>query len=103
MSKFNKTGLRAATGQGPITAESTPTGTTYEGAPGFRRDTRSELFLLAVSNMVSEDTFYERANDRDDRHAQLVRAVAVEDPEWTLAFITWLRGEANMRSAAIVA
>ncbi len=53
--------------------------------------------------MVGEDTFYERANDRDDGYAQLVQAVALDDPEWTLAFVTWLRGEANLRSAAVVA
>jgi hypothetical protein len=84
MSKFNKTRLRPATGRGPDHGRVDPTGTMYEGAPGYRRDARSELFLLAVSNMVGGDTFYERADDRDNRYAEVVRAVAVEDPEWTL-------------------
>jgi len=37
---------------------------TAEGAPGFTREPRTELFLLGVSNMVGEDTFYEGAVDR---------------------------------------
>jgi len=40
---------------------------TFEGAPGFVREPKLELFLLAVSNMVGEDTFYEAASDRDAR------------------------------------
>ena len=42
------------------------------------------------------------AGARDDRYATLVRAVAVEDPEWTARFLRWLRGDANMRSASLV-
>lgn len=49
--------------------------------------------------MVGEDAFYERAGDRDDRYAGLVRRLAVEDPEWTAAFLTWLRAAGNMRTA----
>jgi hypothetical protein len=30
---------------------------TYEGGEGFTRDAKGELFLLAVVNMVGEDTF----------------------------------------------
>jgi len=103
MSKFNRTALRAATGRGPITAEATPTGLTHEGAPGYAHDTKSALFLLAVSNMVGEDTFYESATDRDRRYVNLVGEVAVADPGWLVAFVEWLRGSANMRSASIVA
>ena len=53
--------------------------------------------------MVGEDTFYERATARDDRYSALVRQVAVEDGGWMLGFVGWLRAEANMRSASIVA
>ena len=59
--------------------------------------------MLAVANMVGEDTFYESAKTRDDRYAGLVRQVAVEDGEWMTDFIYWLRGTANMRSASLVA
>ncbi|AGZ40545.1 TROVE domain-containing protein [Actinoplanes friuliensis] len=76
---------------------------TAEGAPGFARAPRSELFLLAVSNLVGEDTFYEGAADRDARFRELVRTVAVADPEWFARFVRWLRLGANLRSASVVA
>lgn len=79
------------------------TTTTYEGGKAFVRDERSELLLLAVVNMVGEDTFYEKASTRDDRFVQLVRSVAVADPDWMAQFIGWLRNSAYMRSASVVA
>ncbi|MEY9963805.1 hypothetical protein ABIA33_001839 [Streptacidiphilus sp. MAP12-16] len=94
MSKFN----RSAAGGAATTATRT-----YEGGAAFTRDARADLVLLAVVNMVGEDTFYESARDRDDRFRALVRTVAVADPVWLQRFLTWLRGEANMRSAALVA
>lgn len=81
----------------------TTAGRTHEGAPGYVRDAKGELFLLAVSNMVGEATFYEKANDRDNRLRQLVHKVAVEDVGWLARFLPWLRSEANMRSAPMVA
>lgn len=102
MSKFNTAGTRPAVGRGPIVAEAVPSGTTHEGGPGYVRDAKSELFLLAVSNMVGEQTFYETARDRDSRYAQLVRTAAVADLEWTTGFLRWLRGDGNMRSASLV-
>jgi hypothetical protein len=98
--KFNKPGVRARA-IGPVTT--TGATTTYEGGAAWTRDARSELVLLAVVNMVSERTFYESAQDRDSRFARLCSQVAVEDGAWYLAFVTWLRGEANMRSASLVA
>ncbi|MEU7869902.1 TROVE domain-containing protein [Dactylosporangium sp. NPDC049140] len=76
---------------------------TEEGAPGFVREPRLELFLLAVSNMVGEDTFYEAAADRDARFRDLVAAVAVADPGWFARFVPWLRTGAMLRSASVVA
>ncbi|NRQ30614.1 TROVE domain-containing protein [Nonomuraea sp. NN258] len=102
MSKFNTARTRTAA-TSPVKTEATPFGRTYEGAPGYSRDAKSELFLLAVSNMVGENTFYEKAGARDDRFSRLVHQVAVEDGEWLARFLPWLRGEANMRSAPIVA
>jgi hypothetical protein len=101
VSKFNTTRTRPAT-SGPVKTEATPSTTTHEGAPGYLRDAKSELFLLAVSNMVGEDTFYEGAGERDERYRTLVRQVAVDDPDWMGRFLPWLRGEANMRSAPVV-
>ncbi|MEV4159263.1 TROVE domain-containing protein [Nonomuraea dietziae] len=102
MAKFNSTSGKPAVFS-PVTTEATPSGRTHEGAPGYVRDAKSELFLLAVSNMVGENTFYEKAGDRDDRFRRLVHQVAVEDVEWLARFLPWLRSEANMRSAPLVA
>lgn len=75
---------------------------THEGGVAVKREAKRELFLLAVANMVGEPTFYETAGHRDDRFAQLVRTTTVSDPEWTARLLGWLRGTANMPSAAIV-
>lgn len=101
MAKFNTTAARPV-GVGPITTERTATGRTFEGGAGYARDARSELFLLAVTNMVGEDTFYETASQRDSRYSTLVRQLAVTDFDWLTRFARWLRSEANMRSASLV-
>jgi hypothetical protein len=101
MSKFNLRGTRPAA-TSPVTSESAPTGRTYEGGAGYVRDSKSELFLLAVTNMVGEHTFYESADRRDTRYAELVRAAALSDPGWAARFLRWLRADANMRTAALV-
>lgn len=81
--------------RGPLTR-------THEGALALTRDSKSELFLLAVTNMVMEDTFYESGAARDQRFVELIRQVTAEDPDWVQRFVPWLRNEANMRSAAVV-
>lgn len=101
MTKFNSPKTRVAV-TSPVTTEKIATGRTYEGAPGYARDAKSELFLLAVSNMVGDSWFYEAASDRDARYEALVAQVAVVDPEWTTQFLRWLRSEGNMRSASLV-
>lgn len=101
MAKFNIFRARPA-GTSPVATAQAPSGRTYEGGDGYARDTKSELFLLAVSNMGSEDTFYESGGQRDNRFAQLVRKAALADPEWTARLLKWLRSEANMRTASLV-
>lgn len=101
MGKFNKPAVKPMV-TSPITTETVPSGRTHEGGPGYVRSEKSELFLLAVSNMVGENTFYEKAGTRDARYEQLVGQVAVADPEWMIGFLRWLRAEANMRSASLV-
>lgn len=102
MAKFNRTTTRPAAGTGPVRTDTVPTGVTHEGAPGYARDAKSELFLLAVANMVGENTFYEAAGDRDNRYTALVHEVATADPAWTGQFLRWLRTDGNMRSASLV-
>jgi hypothetical protein len=102
VSKFNRPSARPASGMGFIASETVSSGRTFQGAPGYKRDSRSELFLLAVTNMVGEPTFYESEQGRDSRFVQLIHEVAVADPHWTGEFLKWLRGPANMRSASLV-
>lgn len=100
MARFN---LRARKAQ-PVSPVTT-TGRvlrTHQGGSGHERDARSELFLLALANFVSQRTFYESGDDRDDRFTRLVRELAVSDPDWTAGLLGWLRGEGNLRTAAIV-
>ncbi|UGT38771.1 TROVE domain-containing protein [Nocardia yamanashiensis] len=108
MAKFNIARLRGliapptATATSPIRGEQLPSARTHEGAPGYRRTVQGDLFLLAVSNLVGENTFYEAAGARDQRYAALVREATVADPEWTARFLRWLRADAAMRTAALV-
>jgi len=102
MSRFNIAAAKTQA-RSPVTSETVPSGTTYEGAPGYVRDAKSELFLLSVAYMGSDATFYETGKERDTRFAGLVRQVAVEDPAWMGQFIPWLRNGANMRTASLVA
>lgn len=100
MSKFNRTAARPPAASSVVTAGRA---LTHEGGAGHTREIKSELFLLAVTNMVGEATFYEPADARDSRFAELVHAVAVQDAHWLGRFIPWLRSDANLRSASIVA
>lgn len=76
---------------------------THEGGAGFLKDPKTALYTLAVTNMVSEATFYESAGERDNRFEDLVHQVTRDDPDWVAALIPWLRTTANMRSAPLVA
>ena len=62
MSKFSGTRRRPlrANVAAPVRTLPHPT-LTHEGGLAHVRDAESELFLLAATNMVGEDTFYERA------------------------------------------
>lgn len=84
------------------TSVSTPDTVTSEGGDGFTYDAKSELFLLGVSNMVGQNSFYETGEQRDDRFTQLARRVAVEDGDWFQHFVAWLRESGNMRTASLV-
>ncbi|MFJ6380224.1 TROVE domain-containing protein [Kitasatospora sp. NPDC092039] len=100
MSRFNFRGAKA----GPTSPVATTGRLTrnHNGGVGHVRDARSELFLLAIANMVGQDAFHERGGTRDDRYTALVRELAVAEPEWTLGLLRWLRHGAQMRTAALV-
>jgi len=88
---------------GVIHTEAKPSLATGNGAPGFARDAKSDLFLLATGSMFGEKKFYTKTEDESARFASLVRSVTQADPAWMLNFITWLRAEGNMRTSAVVA
>jgi hypothetical protein len=84
---------------------------THEGGTAYVRGPGSELFLLAATNMVGEDTFYERAADRDARFVDLVRQVTAANPAFIagtdpeagkVGLVQYLRETMLMRSAAVV-
>lgn len=99
MAKFNKVVRTGVTS--PV--KSTKAALNADFKLGYEREQKSELFLLAVANFVGQDTFYEKAQARDDRFASLSREVALQDPRWFERFVGWLRNDAFMRSASIVA
>ncbi|GGV51476.1 RNA-binding protein [Streptomyces longisporoflavus] len=100
MARFNTKSAKALVTS--VVKSTGSTAATHEGGRGRLRDPRSELFLLAVANFVSQQTFYESGNTRDDRFATLVRRLAVQDPQWVAGLLGWLRGDGNMRTASIV-
>jgi len=84
---------------------------TYEGGFAFARDAESDLFVLAATNMVGEDTFYERAEVRDARFRVLLHEatrtnpafIAGADPQnGRVGLVQYLRETLLMRSAALV-
>lgn len=101
MGKLNTAAARRASIRSAVTTIDKREAT-GEGALGYVRDAKSELVMLAITNMVGENAFYETAGKRDDRYEQLVRQVAIEAPGFILDFLTWLRTGARMRTAAIV-
>ncbi|MFI5864909.1 TROVE domain-containing protein [Streptomyces sp. NPDC051546] len=106
MARFNL--LRSKAAPAAPTAPASPVRSTgrraanAHGSAGFVRDPRSELFLLAVANFVTQQTSYESGEARDGRFAALVRTLAVEDPAWTAGLLGWLRRDGNMRTASLV-
>lgn len=109
MAKFsNKPSLRH-TATHPIRT-SAQDRVTFEGGRAYSRDLESDLFLLAATNMVSEDTFYESADVRDKRFGDLVHAVVAGNPSFVAGDGTdehaglarYLRSALLMRSASIV-
>ncbi len=106
MSQFNQRQKRVAAAlQGPIVVQAgPPTVSTGEGAPAWKRERKSELFLLAAGSFaVNNPSFYETELARNARFKNLVVKVAVEDPWWLVSFVGWLRHVGNMRTAPMVA
>lgn len=84
---------------------------THEGGEGFARTPEAELFLLAIANMVGEDTFYEAGFERDRRFVELIHDVVESNPEFVagadpdngrVGLAEFLRRTMHMRSASVV-
>lgn len=102
MSKFAKNATVKIKPLIATRSSAAPDTVTYEGGAGFSRDEKSELFLLAITNMVGENTFYEKATDRDARFESLIHKIVKTDPSWIARFVPYLRNTMNMRSASLV-
>lgn len=100
MAKLNK-GTRLRTQ--PMATEKTPTGLTHQGAPGWERDARTELFLRATTVFAGEGQFYEKDGKiADARAIELIRELAITDWGWVAGFLPWLRSEGNIRTSAVM-
>lgn len=108
MAKFNGPNHKA---KAPVTMSTSPLTTvsrtadtrTFEGSAGWTRTPKTELFLRASGAFHGgESDFYESADKRDDRLRELVRTVAIEDPDWCFEFARWLRTEGNIRTGALM-
>lgn len=99
MAKFNGAGVKTATKGFTGTIDQKVIN--HQGGTGFLRDEKSELFLATVSSFL-ENTYYEDGASREDRIGKLAAKVAINDVVWITNFVEWLRGEGNIRSAAIV-
>lgn len=102
MSRFNRTDV-------PQVGPKSPVATTgervvgHEGFEGWGRESKSELYVLAVSFMGGDDNFYEKSEDRYLRIRSAVQRPEVyTDTEWLYGFIAWLRNVAGMRTVAMV-
>jgi len=102
MARFNQRPSGLIVPAAPIVSTPNPAARTGNNAPGFTRNAKGELFLLAVSNFVGMDAHYESGVARDARFNSLVQEVARTDPAWMGRFLPWLRNEANMRTASMV-
>jgi hypothetical protein len=99
MARFNTPAAVRQSTRGPVRSTGV-TGSTFEGATGFGRDAKSELFLGAVSSF-NEDSFYETADRRLERLRPLIAEVAVKDGAWIQGLVGWLRATANLRSMPV--
>lgn len=104
MAKFSNRSIRTALGLAPTATTPGTDGSTraHEGDAARALTTKTELFTLALTNLVGEPTFYEQATNRDRRFADLVHAVTAEDPDGVAHLVPFLRNTAQLRSASIV-
>lgn len=99
MATFNTKSTKSRT-TSPVTT--TGTTQTFEEASGFTRSPLSDLYLLSVSNLVSVDTFYEKADARNERYIDLLHEVALAEQGHVTRMLPWLRQDGYMRTASVL-
>ena len=73
--------------------------TTYEGGQAYKSAPKLDLYLLAVTSLMSGDSFYEKAGDRLDRFRSLVAEVLMKGGERFVAGLAiYAREEMNLRT-----
>lgn len=92
---------RSPVATGTTSTATLPDTQTYEGARGYTRDAKSELFLVAASTFL-EGSFYESYGETMVRITNLATKVAVEDPQWFKGLVFWLRHDAGLRSVSVL-
>lgn len=99
MAKFNTSGTQPKVSSPVATTGRTATAL---GATGFTRTSMSDLYLLAVSNLVDVKEFHDSsARARDARFVDLLRDVAMNYPQFGITkMLPWLRHEGYLRSAS---
>ena len=98
MAKFSK--INRINPKGPVRTRGAVL--THEGGRGFAPDRESELFLMAATYLAGEDSFYERAEQREARFVDLVHRVVATNPDFVRRLAPYLRSELKIRSASIV-
>lgn len=102
MSKLNTGARKPKVRTAPMTTEARPSGKTHEGAAGYARDAKTELFMRATTVFAGEGSFYEQGKAADERAVELVRKLAVEDWGWTSQFLIWLRLGGKIRTSSLM-
>lgn len=103
MAKFSKYQPKVKRGTSPLTTSGEATERTFNGAAGYLRSPEGEAFLLASGGFLGgEKTFYEGGDARDERFRFLIRELSATNPDWVANFLSWLRREGNIRTAAIM-
>lgn len=102
MAKFSAGTATSVRAKSPLVVNKESRTLTFNLAPAFSPEAKTDLFLMAVTNMVGEKTFYEGAGERDQRYAALVQTVTRSDPDFVENLVPYIRNTAQLRSCAVV-
>lgn len=76
--------------------------TTHNDGKGYKRASKTTLFLTATTSFAGEDKHYEKASESDQKAIQLTKELAIADWKWLSQFLPWLRQSANIRTMSIM-